>query len=107
MVAKKKPKKKVDLETKVNLIFRYTQDMHHQLFSILLMLGIVFALVLINTYTLYDSLITGRAVLDSEVSLFSPFSDFGLAIVFLIFAMLLMMLAIFKKGKFEKIIHRI
>lgn len=101
MVAVKKPER--NLEYKVDLIFRYTRDMHHQLFSILLMLGIVFALVLFNTYTLYDSIITGQAILDTDIGLFSPF---GLAIIFLVLAILLISLGIFKKGKFEKLIHR-
>jgi hypothetical protein len=102
MAAKKKPDKNLDY--KVNLIFDYTRDMHQQLYSILLLLGIVFALVLFNTYTLYDAHITGEAVLGVELSLYSPF---GLAIIFLVLAVLFIGLGTFRKGKFEKIIRRL
>jgi hypothetical protein len=93
-----------DLAYKVDLIFRYTQDMHRELITILSMVGIVFALLLFNTYTLYNAVMTGAVIADSDFGAFSPF---GLAIVMLFLAILFLGLAHFRKGKFKEMFQKL
>ena len=101
-MAKKSQKK--DLEYKVDMIFNYTRHMHRYLFTMLSMVGVIFALLIFNTYAIYETMLTGNLALESDFGIFPPFV---LVILILVFAIIILAKATSKKGKFEEIILKI